>query len=65
MNYLIEEWIDIKKEAPKEIGYYEIKTIHGDFEAPFVRSLSGKMVWVLHDESIISHWRKKQKASCD
>lgn len=52
------EWIDAKKEQPNQFGWYRIKTIHGEYEAPFVRNGHGVLQWVVPDESIITHWFK-------
>ena len=50
-------WISITNGLPETFGWYKIKTSHGEFEAPFVTNGLGKLVWVLPDPSIITHWK--------
>lgn len=54
------EWIDVKTNPPKEIGWYKIKTLYGEFEAPVSVNTNGKLVWVIPDESIITHYKPKE-----
>jgi hypothetical protein len=51
------DWIDVNNRLPEKIGWYKVKTIHGEFEAPFVNTINGNLVWVLPDPSIITHWQ--------
>jgi hypothetical protein len=52
-------WISVDFSLPKESGWYCILTCHGESEAPFVKNDNGKLVWVVPDASIITHWKNK------
>lgn len=54
-----EEWVSIDDRMPDKAGWYKIKTIHGEYEAPLSTNLKGDFVWVLPDSSIITHWKNK------
>jgi len=56
---MTDKWIDVKENPPKEIGWYKIKTMYGEFEAPLSTNMKGDLVWVLPDPSIITHWKNK------
>jgi hypothetical protein len=56
---MIDNWINVEDNLPKEIGWYKIKTPYGEFEAPFVNNAKWELVWVLPDASIITHWKNK------
>lgn len=53
------DWIDVKENPPQKIGWYKIKTIHGEYEACVSTTWSGKLVWVVPDDSIITHYKPK------
>ena len=53
------EWINVKDNPPTEIGWYKIKTNHGEFEACVSTNLNGELVWVVPDDSIITHYKQK------
>ena len=55
------EWISVTDKLPTEIGWYDIKTPYGEYEAPFVNNSRGELVWVIPDPSIITHWKYKTK----
>lgn len=59
------DWIDAKTNPPKKVGWYKIKTPYGEFEAPVSNTQSGKLVWVLPDESIVTHWKPKDDEKAD
>lgn len=51
------EWINIKEKLPERSGWYQIKTTMGEYEAPYAKTLEGKMIWVVPDEKMITHWK--------
>lgn len=58
-HYMINEWISVKEKLPEHPGWYKVKTETGEYVAPFCSTLSGAMVWVVPDESAITHWKFK------
>lgn len=51
-----DNWISVKERLPEKKGWYRIQTPNGFYEAPFVHSLGGKLVWVVPNPSDITHW---------
>lgn len=49
------EWISADQK-PERPGWYKVKGLHGEYEAPFTRTLSGNMIWCLPDGVKITHW---------
>ena len=59
------EWIDINERKPDKVGWYKIKMPEMrqvEYEAPFVRNMKGELVWVVPDETLITHWKEKEDA---
>jgi len=54
-----EGWISVNNGLPEEVGWYQIKTTYGQFEAPFVNNSRQELVWLIPDTSIITHWKNK------
>ncbi len=53
-----EEWTEVKTPPPYS-GWYKVKYTNGEMEAPFVRNGAGKLVWVIPETIIITHWKLK------
>lgn len=51
-------WININERKPSKSGWYKIKTTMGDYEAPYAKNVKGEMVWVMPDETMLTHWRE-------
>lgn len=54
-----EGWISVNNGLPEEGGFYRVKlnTTNVVLKAPFSFTMSGKGVWVVPDETIITHWK--------
>ena len=59
---LQDEWVDVKNELPSKPGWYKVRTKYSndESEVPYSTTLSGQLVWVLPDPSIITHWGKNK-----
>lgn len=56
---ITEAWVSVEERLPTETGWYKVKTKHNfTSDAPLSRTLGGKLVWVVPDESLITHWRE-------
>lgn len=53
------DWVSVDFALPKKVGWYDILTLHGESEAPFVNNAKGELVWLLPDPLIITHWKNK------
>lgn len=52
------KWVDVKERMPQKTGWYDVKTKYqiGPLNLPLSTTMDGKFVWVIPDESIITHW---------
>lgn len=57
-----ETWISIDERLPKETGWYKVKTTlyNREYEVPLYKDLSGKLIWVVPDQKMITHWKKER-----
>lgn len=52
---ITEAWIPIEEGNPTKTGWYKIKTKHGfTSDAALSRTVSGRIIWVVPDESLIT-----------
>lgn len=56
-NVSKEGWISVDERLPDKVGWYRVKTDYGETDAPFARTASNKLVWVVPDTVKITHWK--------
>ncbi len=55
---ITEVWVAVEERLPTKTGWYKAKTKHNLIcDVPLSRTMGGKLVWVVPDESVITHWR--------
>ena len=54
-----EVWASIKERIPAKTGWYKVKTKY-DFtmDIALSKTMKGKLVWVIPDESLVTYWRE-------
>ena len=55
------EWVDINERKPEKAGWYKIKMSEMrqvEYEAPYIHNGKGDLVWVVPDETLITHQKE-------
>ena len=54
-----EVWVSVKERMPTKTGWYEVKTKYNfTMDIALSKTMEGKLVWVIPNESLITHWRE-------
>lgn len=60
------EWISVKERLPNKVGWYKVKAPllkEIEYEVPFVNTENGKLIWLVPDDSIITHWKENHEGA--
>ncbi len=58
---IADTFVSVEERMPTKTGWYEVKTKHGYLtDAPLSKTALGKLIWVVPDDTIITHWLEKK-----